>query len=535
VNRSAGAGWPPAAPGALARLGASLAAAVAVVAGRILIGLRLKRPPEGWRRTVGVLLRSEPTRFALSAFGLRVPSDATLDATGTPPEARVARALATFLSGERDAHFALEWRRPVTIRRPIPFVDVVILRFAADGSLARIEPFLAAGVASVAAPEVRARVREVLVRAYNRTAHLPEVERTRAIREQIRTGLGPPGPASAHARRLLAASCLSFDDRDLADPARRFCPPAFAARRPLGFGYLSWIARLDPAGPTVDLWVSAHHVGLDGVPLQDLLGRLEQAWGTDPVEFPAASNGETFAGPHACNAPGERPVDQLITFVDFTPVLELRRLLNARWGPDLGGEVTFGALLAWLVGQEPEFAGVRIASTVDIAASGGYERDVDVVPLRPADYTCGTGPWDGFLEFSREFNRLIAASRARASPLRVGMRTAGLLPAWAHSVVVRSNPAALDDTFGSLCITIIREGRVFIAPMTDLGLGHGFIAIGSADLPSASGGRVACVSVKGESGRVTNYPAILQRVIARSARLQAEIPGRVAGGGGLLI
>jgi hypothetical protein len=525
LNSSAGAGWTPTAPGALARLGASLAAVVAVAAGRLMIGARLRRPPEGWRRTVGVLLRSEPTRFALSAFGLRVPADATPSAPGTSPETRVARALATFLAGEPDAHFALEWRKPVTIRRPIPFVDVVILRFAADGSLERIEPFLAAGVASVAAPDVQARVRDVLVRAYNQTVTLPEVQRTSAIREQIRAGLGPPGPASAHARRLLAASCLSFEQPDPTSPARRFCPPAFVARRTLGFGYLSWIARLDPAGATVDLWVSAHHVGLDGVPLQDLLGRLEQAWGTEPVAFPVASSGDAFTGPQACHAPGERPVDQLITFVDFTPVLELRRLLNARWRGDVGGEVTFGALLAWLLGQEPEFAGVRIASTVDIAASGGYERDVDVVPLRPADYARGTGPWDGFVEFSREFNRLIAASRARTSPLRAGMQTAGLLPAWAHSVVVRSNPAALDDTFGSLCITIIRDARVFIAPMTDIGLGHGFFAIGSANLPSASGSRVACVSVKGEAGRVTHYPAILERVIARSARLQSEIAG----------
>ena len=50
------------------------------------------------------------------------------------------------------------------------------------------------------------------------------------------------------------------------------------------------------------------------------------------------------------------------------------------------------------------------------------------------------------------------------------MQTAGLIPAWAHAAVVRANPAALDDTFGTLCVTIVREARVFIAPMTDLGL-----------------------------------------------------------------
>ncbi len=124
---------------------------------------------------------------------------------------------------------------------------------------------------------------------------------------------------------------------------------------------------------------------------------------------------------------------------------------------------------------------------MDVAASSGYERDVDVVSIRPADYATDERPWGGFIEFAREFNRQIAGARTRTSPVRAGMQTAGLIPAWAHAAVVRSNPAALDDAFGSLCVTIVREARVFIAPMTDLGLGHGFFAIGSANLPSADG------------------------------------------------
>ncbi|MBA3641878.1 MAG: hypothetical protein M3541_09400 [Acidobacteriota bacterium] len=137
--------------------------------------------------------------------------------------------------------------------------------------------------------------------------------------------------------------------------------------------------------------------------------------------------------------------------------------------------------------------------------------------IKPADFATGSGPWDGFVEFVREFNRLIEASRTRTSPLRIGMQTAGLLPAWAHATVVRANPASLDDTFGSLCVTIIREAKVFVAPMTDLGLGHGFIAIGSADLPSADGKRVASISIKGDAGRIAHYPVILQRIVDRAA------------------
>jgi hypothetical protein len=529
---TAGGGHPPERPGILARVGANVVAAASVLAGKAMIGLGIRRAPEGWRRTVGILLRSESTRFALSAFGLRVPAGGPRT-IGEPDsiEARTARGLLSFLASEPDAHFALEWRRSVTIRRAVAFVDVVVLQFSGDGTLGAVVPYLAAAGSPAPSPDVQAQVHEAVVAAYNRTVRLPEVQRPNLLLDQVCETVGAAvgnersRTAQAYARRLLSACCLSFERLDTSNPAQRFCPPHFALRRTLGLGYLSCVARPDAERGSVDLWVSAHHVGLDGVPLQDLLERLERAWGTvETVTFPPGGCGTAFVAPHPCHAPGERAVDHLTAFVDLSPVLALRRLLTERHAAAIGGEVTFGALMAWLLSQEPEFTGVRIASTVDVKASGGYERDVDVVPLRPSDYATGSGTWGGFVEFAREFNRLIAASRARTSPLRAGMQTAGLLPPWAHATVVRSNPASLDDTFGSLCVTIVRDARVFVAPMADLGLGHGFIAIGSATLPAADGGRVTSVSIKGDAGRIAHYPAIIQRIIDRVASLQDSTP-----------
>jgi hypothetical protein len=517
----------PAAAATLVRLGANIAAAASVLAGKAMIAAGLRRPPEGWRRTVGILLRSESTRFALSAFGLRVPeSGSPIPPSRDPFQFRAARALQAFLASEPDAHFALEWLRPVTNRRRIAVVDFVVLRFGHDGRLEAIDPHLANSGSSAPASDVCARVHDAIIQGYNSTSKLREVDRPGRLLGAVRAALRSAGLRAheAYAQRLLAASCLSFELIDPSDPAQRFRPPAFAARRTLGFGCLSWVARTGAPSDTVDLWVSAHHVGLDGVPLQDLLDRLERAWGAgDIVAFPPPAPGRAFIDPHACHVPGEREVDQLVTFVDLSPVFALREDLNARYADAIGGPVTFGTLIAWLLSQEPEFTGVRIASTVDVAASAGYERDVDVVSLRAADFATGEGPWGGFVEYAREFNRLIAAARARTSPVRVGMQTAGLIPAWAHAAVVRANPASLDDIFGTLCVTIVRQARVFIAPMTDLGLSHGFFAIGSARLPSGAGTPVTSVSVKGAAGRIAHYPAILQRLIERAAVLRAGV------------
>ena len=515
----------PALPGTALRLAANVVAAASVLAGKALIRLGLRHAPEGWRRTVGVLLRSEATRFALSAFGLRVPKSAGDTSETDSFQSRTAIALLSFLAREPDAHFALEWRERVTIRQRNPFVDVVVLRFADDERLEGITPHLSPSGPAAPAANVQARAHQAIIAAYNAAARFPEVERPRRILQEVRTALArKDSAAAAHAQRLLGACCLSFERIDSSNIVQRFCPPPFAARRTLGFGYLSCVAREAVQPGSVDLWISAHHVGLDGVPLQDLIDRLERAWGTaERVTFPPPGSGRPFVGPHPCHAPGERPIDQLVTFVDFSPVFQLREALNAQYANASGGQVTFGTLIAWLLSQEPEFIGVRIASTVDIAASSGYERDVDVVSLRPADFAKGEAPWGGFSDFAGEFNRLVAAARARTGPVREGMQTAGLIPAWAHSTLVRSNPAALDDTFGTLCVTIIREARVFVAPMTDLGLGHGFFAIGSANLPTAAGTRVTAVSVKGDAGSIAHYPEILQRVIERAAALRAAL------------
>ena len=92
------------------RLWVTITATASVLAGKAMIAAGLRRPPEGWRRTVGILLRSESTRFALSAFGLRVPEAGSAAPPGSDAlQFRTARALQAFLATEPDAHFALEW------------------------------------------------------------------------------------------------------------------------------------------------------------------------------------------------------------------------------------------------------------------------------------------------------------------------------------------------------------------------------------------------------------------------------------------
>jgi hypothetical protein len=474
-----------------------------VLTGKALVAARLRSLPTGWRQAVGVALRGEQSKFAVSAFGLKVPAgDDALDF-----EARVATNLADFLRTEPEARYRLGHTYRTTRRVGTKHVDLVVQHFNPDGSLGRIEPHLAPIDADAPDPATREKVHAAIVAAYNRTRHAPEWKRPLELLTELRPAT--TGESALYAARLLGACCLSFEP--LPAGRVRFAPPEFRTRRGLGFGFLAFDARPNTEDGTADVWTLAHHVGTDGVPLQELSSRLERAWGAVPVQFPEP-DGELILAPRPCFVPGEREAYESVSFHDFGPLLALRKKLNAELGPRVDGDITLGCLLLWRLAQEPEFARQKFASTVDIAANGKCERDVDLVSLRPADYSPDEA---GLVAYARAFNDLISSCRLRVSPVRKATQTASLLPAWLHAAILRSSPEVVRDTFGAVGLSVLRDAKVFVAPLSDIGFPDGFIAVGGVNLPTNGGTAVGAVSVKGKSAMAETYPQVIRRMLER--------------------
>lgn len=444
-----------------------------VMSGKVAVALGLRAKPDGWRPIVGVGLRSEHSKFGLSAFGLTAPADVTA-------------ALARFLRNEPDALFTLTHTPWLTTRHRATSLDLAELLFAPDGTLSGVELHLDPLGDEPAAPD-RERAISAVIDAYNRTRTLPEATRPLELARAV--GDDPL------ARRILSAACVSFDD-----PANRFALPAFHTRRGFGWHHLTFVLRR--SGPTIDVWAVAHHTGTDGVPLQELMTRLEQAWGAEEARFPTPD--EWSDEPRACHLPGERQVCESLSFHDFTDLLAVRKRVNE----DHGVTVPVGCLLLWLLSREPEFAGVKFSSTVDVPAAGRSERDVDLIPLRPADFADLPG-------YARAFVAAVGAARSRTSSTRRFMCDTELLPPKLHRRLLESDPKGLADTFGTVGLSVIKDGKVFVAPLSDVGYPGGFIAVGSADLPTTAGGRATAVSVKGTKEQAATYPAVLRRVLAK--------------------
>ena len=124
----------------------------------------------------------------------------------------------------------------------------------------------------------------------------------------------------------------------------------------------------------------------------------------------------------------------------------------------------------------------------------------------------GLGPvlWNRALMVS--FNRQLERTRKRTSDAIKTLNAAAAIPARLERLMLRSALKS-DREFGGLGVTMVRDACVFGAPISDVGHDHGFIAIGSAALPTESGEPVACISVNGVRGIIEDYPAILHNAL----------------------
>lgn len=273
---------------------------------------------------------------------------------------------------------------------------------------------------------------------------------------------------------------------------------------------LNVIGRIDDWG-RADVWMRINHVAADGVPMQEMISRLERAWGAaNDIVYPTPESFAPHVGPRSCV--GRDGFCEMQAFLDFSPLLAWRRKVNAK----LPEPITVSAALMWCLARQPALAKVYIGTTVDVPAikDRGVHlgRCVGVVVIRPGDYINRA---DGLAEYVRAFNRELELTRTRQSSGAKTLDACALMrPKLAKTLLTY----ALDhDTraFGTMGLTILKDAKVFGAPMGDAGHNDGFIAIGSINLPTSDGRKVGCVAIKGPGERIEQYPAIIQEAISQ--------------------
>src|SRR5438445_12741877 len=108
-------------------------------------------------------------------------------------------------------------------------------------------------------------------------------------------------------------------------------------------------------------------------------------------------------------------------------------------------------------------------------------------------------------------------ARKRATPTYAAVRALALLPAFVANRLIALDLEHGRRTFGTVGVSILKDARVFTAPMSDFAWNDGFLAIGSLDLPASGGGTVAAVTIKGAADQIRRYPAAIRRALRRTA------------------
>ncbi len=503
-----------------------------------------RNPRDPWRHALALGLRSEASKFALSALGLRAPAEDPVE---------LSRELSAFLAAEADAAWMLRPLRSRTERFPKSrgrAGDVALGAFD-KGALVFLSVSFG-GELSYGAMGLDVLAGErAFTLAHRITRRLPETLRgQRLVGEASARLSGPSGRLPSSIERwcthVASAAFLSIEAPPK-DDAARFVPPDFAATPDLGLNVFRFVARFVGDG-VLDLWCQAQHVGIDGLPLQEMLNRLANRWGSVAAVStrsldraaatpgagastglivritPSASSSEVpseqsrpavsppVASPGDAIQVASRPADGRVVHlatatVDLTPLIAWRRTLNQIHTATLGGDAPLAALVLWRLAGDSEWAGRRFANAVDVPAGARSPRAVDLISVRPDDFSRTEA---GLMKFLREFRRLAALARVRQSPTFVTMARVARLPDWLGQFLLGRAPGLGRQTFGTVGLSVLRDAAVFIAPMADLGFDDGFIALGGAVF--AERGR-AFATYKGPPERAARFAAAFRRAI----------------------
>jgi len=294
-------------------------------------------------------------------------------------------------------------------------------------------------------------------------------------------------------------------------PARFIRPDSWAGEHgtspvPDTSPVLEFVCRIN-ADQLADLWVRVNHVGADGVPVQDMLSRLEKAWGVGkPIIVPAGEEFEPHTTPRF--SPGREGTAEVQTFIEFDRLLAWRKRQNEK----LPEPMTFSAAMMWQLARHDVFSSLHLGTTVELPAIEGIGSGVSMVVIRPADYFSRP---NGLAAYVKEFNRQLALTRQRQSAGCKTLDAAAFLPPRLEEALLHHALHQGGSAFGSVGLTILKDAKVFGAPLADAGHVNGFIAVGSVSLQSADGKRVGCVVVKGPRERISNYAKVLREAMAQ--------------------
>ncbi|WP_419173718.1 hypothetical protein, partial [Victivallis lenta] len=476
----------------------------------------MRAEENGWRKATGIFLRNEYSKFVLSCFRLTYYKQEPVPDNFITARQLLIRNLADYIRSHSQLHWSAAPAMFRLGRKKIDFTDIAEAFYDKTGELLWIEMHFDTSrenFSLLTSEQIRDALRRMVINI-NKLRVSECGDQGRVLAGRLRRWARRVPGYSYGARhelknlveRLLTATFIHCEllPRDpAAMRGRRLSSPNLRKYRNPGWGVLNVIARYTPDFREADLWVQFHHVPVDGMPMQELLADLKQSWGCAGVlAYPALSS--PAARPEILYA-GNRLFRNRF-FIDFEPMLALRRELNAKYVTLMEGPATVAGMLIWGLAQHRFFRNCKMLFPVDSEPKSGNpaERELSLVFIRAGKYIDRSNPLDGFLNFQKEFNQRLWHTRKGSSESYELLELYSMIHPLFYQIALRLMPGSMSEFVGSMGLSILRNADVFISPLSDLQV-NGFMTIGDLTHPTEDGGTAGAVSSCGTRDQIRFY------------------------------
>ncbi len=476
------------------------------------LGIKVER--QSWRKVTGVFLQREYSKFVIGAFRLRNPE------TESPEKAResLRRRLQAFLISRPELHLTEEIRTFASYYKAQPLCDVMTAELDPDGNLLSITPLFDP---RLPVPEKYvAQTLRAVIEAYNATREGSDLNRSRRMTSVLRKTLLKRARFRPLRRtallglseRILSGTFLFFDGMLPPEPLRatelRFLTPDLKRYHHPGWGLCGIICRFSADLAEADLWWQFNHVMVDGAPMQDVLTKLKQEWGTvGHIVFPPLNG--LISPPEIMDC--GNGVFRARFFADFTPLMRLRNSLNRMCLNEMNGKASFAALIMWGLSRHPYFSKRKMLLPVDFHNQDG-NRQLGLLIMRPALFDQSRTPLASYCRFQTEMNRKLEETRNGYAESSEFLALCSMLHPVFYLLTQKLAPKALEEIVGTMGISIIADAEVFVSPLTDFQI-DGFMSLGSALIPTLNGRRAGSVCICGTRDQISLYYEAVRKLI----------------------
>ena len=476
--------------------------------------LGVKASVNGWRKVTSIFLRGESSKFVLGCFRLKPDAGALFAAPGKEIAAsRLAAKLAAYLRVSDDIDYWVEPGRFAFVRRRRRFRDLLYVEVDKFGMIVKLKPYWDGFSRELEnASPILEETLEFIKYQCNKMHNLPEQVRAVALLKAMKTWARRQSGFYYFGRRrrmylvhrILNATVLFCEFMPSADRKNllreRFQIPDFGKYRIPGLGMLGVMARFTGDLKEVDLWCQFNHVATDGLPMQEFLNKLKSDWGcAGSVVFPAMQ--ENILSNMQLRYAGEGNFRTLL-FIDFEPLLAVRRYLNEHYQQAMGGKAAVAGLIMWGLSRHDVFAKQKILLPVD-AGVHNEDRILNLMMIRPRQFASegSCSPLDDYCRFQKEMNLRLEQARTGRGAVSEFLELCAMMHPFFYHLARKIWPRALDEVLGTAGLSILRDAEIFIAPKTEF-QSCGFIAVGNLKIPTADNRTAAAVSIAGSRKQI---------------------------------